>query len=132
MAIVNIRTEIKPEIVEKAIKQIDPGYCRAARGKWFVVDGEKVMHHGHTSWTPWPGTAHVISVEDLIFGLGGITRDELYLKTMPQVGETDAQAEERVTALLLNAVPDWYDTTVLEQPLHPADQAHAVGREPTL
>jgi hypothetical protein len=137
MAIVNIRTEIKPEIVEKAMKQIDSGYCRAARGEWFVADGEKVMHHGHTTWTPWPGTANVISVEDLVFGLGGITRDEIYLAAMPRVGETDEQAHERVTALLLNAIPPWYDTATLEQLLHPAErgsneQARMVGREPAL
>lgn len=137
MAIVNIRTEIKPEIVAKALKQIDPTYSRTARGEWFVVDGEKVMHHGHTAWTPWPGTANVISVEDLVFGLGGITRDELYLEAMPHVGETDEQAQERVTTLLLNAIPAWYDTIMLEQSLHPAEpgsneQARAVGREPAL
>jgi hypothetical protein len=137
MAIIDIRTEIKPEIVEKAMKQIDPGYCRAARGEWFVVDGEKVMHHGHTNWTPWPGTASVISVEDLVFGLGGITYDEMRLAAMPHADETDAQAHERVTALLLNAIPPWYDTATLEQLLHPAgpiptEQARMVGREPAL
>jgi hypothetical protein len=59
------------------------------------------------------------------------------LAAMPHADETDAQAHERVTALLLNAIPPWYDTATLEQLLHPAgpiptEQARMVGREPAL
>lgn len=116
MTTILIHDHIKREIAEKVVQQARPDYNKAAHGEWFVVDGEKVMSHGRiaTGWSPWAATAHVISVDDLVFQVGGAARDNASFDPSPTPGETEEQAYERAIAAALACIPDSYDTETVE------------------
>jgi hypothetical protein len=114
VTIVEISESIKQEIAEKVCEQASPGYSTGAQGEWYVVDGEKVVHaQENRPWNPWHDDAEVVSVDELVFILGGADEDRASFDPSPEGDVSEEVAWEAAVMFALGYVPDRYDTADL-------------------
>ena len=103
--IITISEDIKDEIARRVCEQAHPGYSTEYMGEYYVVDGTRVMHaQARRAWNPWPDSADIISVEDLVFIYGGAEESHCDFDPSPAEdieGDTDADAWERAVAFAL-------------------------------
>lgn len=105
--IVTISNDIKQEIAEHVVEQARPGYMKDYQGEWFVVNGEQLIHRQSTAqWNPWPDSANVIKVDDLVFLYGGAEDERCDFW-----GDDDDSVEQNELRVefALGYVPDNYD-----------------------
>ena len=104
---ITISDSIKQEIAERVVEQAHPGYDTGYLGEWYIVDGARLMHRQRTApWDPWHDGADVISVEDLVFAIGGAEADRADF----DAGNYDDEDEvEAAVMFALDYIPDSYD-----------------------
>ena len=110
--IITISETIKQAIAEKVALQASAGYDSDVMGRWYVVDGDDVIHcETHAAWNPWPDDAATINVNDLVNLFGGAEDDLADFEN----GVDGADDYDLAVEFALGYVPDSYDATEYEE-----------------
>lgn len=107
MAVIQIDPAIKEEIALCLVHEQSAGYDRQYMGEWYVVDGKRVAHAElNRQFDPWHDEAKVISVDELIFEVGGAEEDGATFDTPSPCSDEEFEA---VVSFAYFYVPDSYE-----------------------
>jgi len=120
--VITIAEHIKQEIAERVVEEATPGYHD--QGWYYVVNGQTVMFYERTApWVPWSSGDEIISVNDLVFEVGGAEADAASFDpsasadiiTEHGADEAAKMDYEAAVSFALGYVPDSYDPFAVDR-----------------